>query len=85
MSRGRERVMERLGVLQQIGDPQLGTKGSAPAQVSQEGNTIRYDTHSNSSLYTPERTGAAHRIVALNSRHNTQIMYLLVHKPIDNQ
>ncbi|GLD52248.1 protein sidekick-1 isoform X1 [Lates japonicus] len=56
--------MEGVEVLQQIGDPQLGTEGPAPAQVSWESNTVRHDTHSNDNLYTHKRTDPESELVA---------------------
>ncbi len=56
-------------MLQQIGDQQPGTEGQHLHMLA--------DNTATTNLYTYKRTGSAHRIVVLNSRNNTQILYLI--------
>lgn len=63
-------VMEGFGVLQQIGDPELGTEGSVPAhQVIQKAKTVTHYTHT-------KHTGLLYWIAGTGSRYcNYYLLY----------
>lgn len=63
-------VMEGFGVLQQIGDPELGTEGSVPAhQVSRKAKTVTHYTHT-------KQTGLLYWIAGTASRYcNYYLLY----------